>query len=233
MDVIDLTRPMTAATLVALGGRKVREGWMVREVGVEWLRSWDAGDNTTQCTWTMSDHFGTHVDAPVHVVRDGVGVDQLDLGRLVGPAVVMDLRSAVGRGITAADLERADPQPEPGDIVLIYAGEPPGDIDHFLTHQTFVTVGGAEWLVRRGVGAVGVETACFEHSYQRTVIDRCYEPPETNPWPAHRVCLENNVYIIEGLTNLAPLAGERVHFAAAPLPVPGSSGSPVRAIAWR
>jgi kynurenine formamidase len=24
-----------------------------------------------------------------------------------------------------------------------------------------------------------------------------------------------------------------VHFAAAPLPVPGSSGSPVRAFAWR
>jgi arylformamidase len=233
MQIIDLTRPMTAQTLVELGGRKVREGWMVKEIEVRWLRSWEDGDNTTQCTWTMSDHFGTHVDAPIHVIKGAPAIDQLDLSRLVGPAVVLDLSFAQGRGITAADLDAAQPQPRPGDIVLIYIGEPAGTIEEYLMHQTYVTVEGAQWLVEHQVGAVGVETACFEHGYQRTVIDRCYEPSEHNPWPAHRICLESDVYIIEGLTNLAVIAGERVHFAAAPLPVPRSSGSPVRALAWR
>ena len=169
----------------------------------------------------------------MHVIEGAASVDQLDLSRLVGDAVVLDCRFARGRGITADDLERAQPSPSPGDIVLIYAAEPAGDVEHYLVDQTYVTVDGAQWLVDRGVSAVGVETACFEHSYQRTVIDKAYEPPETNPWPAHRICLENDVYIIEGLTNLAMIAGERVGFAAAPLPVPSSSGSPVRAYAWR
>jgi arylformamidase len=232
-EVIDLTRPMTRETLVALGGRKVVDGWMVGEVQVEFLRSWEAGDNTVQCTWTLSDHLGTHVDAPVHVVEGAPAIDGVDLSRLVGQAYVADCTRARGRGITADDLDATADDVRAGEILLLYVDEPPGDIDHFLVHQTFVTVEAAHWLVRRGITAVGVETACFEHAYQRTVIDRAYEPPETNPWPAHRICLANDVYIIEGLTGLAPLAGERVGFAAAPLPVPRSSGSPVRAFAWR
>ena len=232
-DLIDLTRPMNRDSLIALGGKRVETGWMVKEVEVEWLRSWQAGDNTTQCTWRLSDHFGTHVDAPVHVVKNGAAVDALDINRLVGTAVVIDCRVAAGRGITADDLRASQPAPRPGDIALLYASEPAGDIEHYITGQSFVTVDAATWLVEQGVTAIGVETACLEHAYQRTIVDRCYEPGETNPWPAHRVCLERDVYIIEGLTNLAQVAGERIMFAALPLPVPGSSGSPVRAVAWR
>jgi arylformamidase len=232
MDVVDLTRPMTRDTLVALGGRRVNEGWMVREVQIEFLRDWDQGDNTSQCVWTIGDHLGTHVDAPVHVVRGAAAIDQVDLSRLIGEAVVVDLTAARGRGITAEDLEVAGSELRAGDIALLFVDEPAGDVDHFIEHQTYVTVDAAQWLVDRGVTAVGVEAACFEHAYQRTIVDRAYEPPETNPWPAHRICLENDVYIIEGLTNLAGLRGLRVNFAAAPLPVPGSSGSPVRAFAW-
>jgi kynurenine formamidase len=232
-QLVDLTRPMTRETLVALGGKRVTSGWMVGEVQVEFLRSWEAGNNTTQCVWTIGDHLGTHVDAPVHVIEGAPAVDELDLARLVGEATVVDCTFARGRGITAADLDAAGSDARAGDILLLYVDEPAGDLDHFIQHQTFVTVDAAEWIVARGVSAVGVETACFEDSYQRTIVDKAYEPPETNPWPAHRICLANDVYIIEGLTGLGALAGERVQFAAAPLPVPGSSGSPVRAFAWR
>jgi kynurenine formamidase len=232
MDVIDLTRPMTGETLVALGGRRSTEGWHGGGVRVEYQRDWSLGHNTSQCEWFLDDHLGTHVDAPSHVIAGGATVDQLDLRRLIGPAVVMDCTFATGRGITAADLERAQPQPEPTDIVLLYAAEPPGTRAEYLTHQTYVTVDAARWLVEREVSAVGVEMACFEDAYQRVIVEHRYDPPETNPWPAHRVCLERDVYILEGLTNLHLIAGERVDFAAAPLPVPGSSGSPVRAFAW-
>jgi arylformamidase len=232
-EVIDLTRPMTRETLVALGGKRVTDGWMVSEVQVEFLRSFAAGNNTEQCVWTIGDHLGTHVDAPVHVIEGAPAIDQVDLSRLVGEALVADCTRARGRGITPEDLEAAATGVRAGDILLLYVDEPPGDIEHFIEHQTFVTLAAAHWIVAHGITAVGVETACFEHAYRRTVIDRAYQPPETNPWPAHRVCLESDVYIIEGLTGMAPLAGQRVRFAAAPLPVPGSSGSPVRAFAWR
>lgn len=233
MEVIDLTRPMTHQTLVELGGRRVNEGWATTDVEITWIRDWSLGDNGAQCQWKLGDHWGTHVDAPVHVVRGGQSVDQMDLRQLIGEAVVLDCRFARGRGLTGADLMAARPGVRPGDIVLLCTEEEPGTIDQYLTDQTYMTEDGAEWLVQQRVSAVGVEPTGFEHVYQRVVVDQCYRPEIDDPWPAHRICLDANVYIIEGLTNLGSIAGERVHFAALPLKVPGSSGSPVRAVAWR
>src|SRR4051812_36108342 len=224
---------MTHQTLVELGGRRVNEGWATTDVEITWIRDWSHGDNGAQCQWRLGDHWGTHVDAPVHVVRNGESVDQMDLRHLIGEAVVLDCRFARGRGLTGADLAAAQPDVRPGDIVLLYTDERPGTIDRYVTDQTYVTEDAAEWLVQQRVSAVGVEPTGFEHVYQRVVVDRCYRPEIEDPWPAHRICLQANVYIIEGLTNLGRIAGERVNFSALPLKVPGSSGSPVRAVAWR
>src|SRR5579871_1018190 len=233
MQIIDLTRPMTHQTLIELGGRGVNEGWATTDVVVTWQRDWRAGDNGAQCQWQLGDHWGTHVDAPIHVVRDAPSVDQMDLQRLMGKAVVLDCRFARGRGLTGADFEAAQPGVRPGDIVLVHSDERPGTLDRYVTDQTFVTEDGARWLVEHQVRSVGVEPTGFEHVYQRVVVEQCYRPDVQNPWPAHHICLSANVYIIEGLTNLGAIVGERVQFSALPLAVPGSSGSPVRAVAWR
>jgi kynurenine formamidase len=224
---------MTHQTLVDLGGKRAAGGWLTRDVEMTWHRHWDQGDNGAQCEWTLGDHWGTHVDAPIHVVPNSPSVDQMDLGRLMGEAVVLDCRFAQGRGLTSADFERAQPEVRAGDIVLIYADEPPGTIEEFIVDQTYVTPDGAEWLVSKQIKSVGVEATGFEHVYQRAVVEACYRPEVADPWPAHRICLAANVYIIEGLTNLGSIVGERLNFAALPLRVPGSSGSPVRAVAWR
>ena len=109
MEIIDLTRPMTHQTLIELGGRRVNEGWATTDVVVTWQRDWRQGDNGAQCQWQLGDHWGTHVDAPIHVVRDAPSVDQMDLQRLMGEAVVLDCRFARGRGLTGADFEAARP----------------------------------------------------------------------------------------------------------------------------
>lgn len=228
----DLTRPMTHQTLIDLAGKLVAEGSPVADIDFKWLRSWAAGDNGAQCQWTLNDHFGTHLDAPIHIVPNTPGVDQVDLSRLFGEAVVLDCSFAYGKGLTADDFERARPKVQPGDIVLVYSAERAGTLEEFIKEQTYVTPDGAEWLVKHGVKSVGVEPFGFEHVYDGLFVRHCYRPEVKDPWPAHRVCLSANVYIMEGLTNLAPIAGKRVRFSALPLPVPGSSGSPVRAVAW-
>lgn len=228
----DLTRPMTHQTLIDLAGKLVADGSPVADIDFKWLRSWEAGDNGSQCQWTLNDHFGTHLDAPIHVVPNTPGVDRVDIRRLFGEAVVLDCSDATGRGLTSADFERARPRIQEGDIVLIYSAEPPGTLEEFIKDQTYVTPEGAEWLVRHNVKSVGVEAFGFENVYDGLFIRHCYRPEVKDPWPAHRICLSANVYILEGLTNLGPIAGKRVRFSALPIPVPGSSGSPVRAVAW-
>jgi len=85
------------------------------------------------------------------------------------------------------------------------------------------------------VRAVGCEPAGIEHVPNGLGMYDWYNPQTVHgpPWPAHDVLLRNDVYIIEGLTNLAAPNGERVRFAALPALIPGLTGCPVRAVAWR
>ena len=101
--------------------------------------------------------------------------------------------------------------------------------------QTYLTGDAAQWLVDRGVHAVGVEPPSpdplYAGMYELGWLEK--NGPNQPAWPAHTTLLGNGVYIIEGLTNLEQIKGERVQFAALPPLIPGLSGAPVRAVAWR
>ena len=231
--LIDLTRPMTHESVLEIAGQlAAEENSPYADVTLRFLRNWDT-ENGSLCQWTLTDHFGTHLDAPIHIVPNSAGVDQLDINRLVGEAVVIDCSFGTGRGLTGEDFARAKPAVQAGDIVLIYSAERPGNGADYIRNQTYVTPDGAAWLVQKGIKAVGVEPFSFENLYEGIFVKHYYKKDAPGPiWPAHAICLRENVYIIEGLANLDRVVGKRVRFSALPLPVPGSSGSPVRAVAW-
>ena len=39
----------------------------------------------------LSEHTGTHVDAPVHTWETGIHIDEISLGNLIGPAIVINI----------------------------------------------------------------------------------------------------------------------------------------------
>ena len=100
--------------------------------------------------------------------------------------------------------------------------------------QTYLSPEAAEWLVERGVHAVGCEPAGLEHAWGGYYEKRWYDKDTPFPpsWPGHQVLLSNDIYIIEGLTNVDRIKGQRVRFSALPLAIPEATGCPVRAVAW-
>ncbi len=232
--LVDLTRALTEQTIIALLGDSVSgpEWDEYRRVRIEVDQSLEEFNSAVN-RFTLADHVGTHVDAPSHVIRGGANVDQLHLDRLVGSAVVLDMRSAdPDHGYTADDFEHAAPRVEPGDIVLLYSGYQDCGQDDRI-HQTFVTPDAAEWLVHRGVSAVGCEPGGLEHCWDGLHTHNWDDlAVDDTPWPTHQILLANDIYIIEGLTNLDQIVGRRMMFAALPLKIPGLTGSPVRAVAW-
>ena len=70
----------------------------------------------SQHGWTtnalfVNEHAGTHLDAPIHFMEDGRTVEELNLARLTGPAVVADLSSLWPKGrINAGHIEEATRQ---------------------------------------------------------------------------------------------------------------------------
>lgn len=235
VELIDLTRPLTEETVYALLGDSVAgdEFSRYRRVEIDYDQDWQAA-NSRVCHVSFADHVGTHVDAPSHCLEDGISIERLDIARLFGDAVCIDLsRGDVDYGYTAEDFERAVPRIERDDIVLIYSGYRDRRPNERI-RQTFVTPDAAQWLVDRGVRSVGCEPGGLEHCWDGLYVKRWddKDTPNPPPWPAHRILLANSIYIIEGLTNLDRIVGRRVRFAALPLLAPGLSGSPVRAVAW-
>jgi arylformamidase len=231
-ELVDLSRPVSPETAVALFGDLGTEDY--RRVDVTYLADWSTA-NGSVARFSIFDHIGTHMDAPIHTNEDGVALEGVDISRLIGEAVVLDLyKGDVDYGYTVEDLAGAQPEVRAGDIVLIYSGYRDVESASDRIKQTYLTPEAAQWLVDRGVNAVGCEPAGIEHLPDGYFVHRWYakDTPDPPSWPAHRILLGSHVYIMEGLTNLERLRGQRVRFAALPLLLPGLTGCPVRAVAW-
>ena len=63
------------------------------------------GDALTLSSYSLGAHSGTHIDAPMHFVRDGASIDHVPLDALIGPARVIDIPDNV-QAIDAAELNR-------------------------------------------------------------------------------------------------------------------------------
>lgn len=239
-ELIDLSRPLTRATVEALFGNLVANGENAyfTDFAVEVASDHDTA-TAYSCVVRVPEHMGTHMDAPIHTVPGGAYLESVDLRRLIGEAVVLDLdRGGADHGYSAAEIAEAAAKVEgggirPGDIVLIHSGYQDATVDTVM-RQTYLTGEAAQWLVDAGAVCVGFEPATpdpirlglFEYGWGEK------DGPNRPAWPAHMALLGNGVLIIEGLVNLDRIKGRRVRFSALPPNIPGGSGFPVRAVAW-
>ena len=171
-----------------------------------------AGANVSKVS--LGSHTGTHVDAARHFFDDGETVDQIDLARLIGPAILIEFESTL-MSIGARDLEAHDLR---GHTRILLRTRNSGFITdpEFAEDYTFLAPDGAEFLVSRGVELVGIDYLSIEqfHSgHHRT----------------HRTLLENGVVIVEGL-NLSAVPPGEYDFICLPLRLEGLDGSPSRAV---
>ena len=60
------------------------------------LKGFEKGDLSTVSEVTMQVHAATHIDAPIHRVRGGKGIDELPLDKCIGPCAVLEDLQALG-----------------------------------------------------------------------------------------------------------------------------------------
>ena len=176
------------------------------------------GDLYTVSRLECGVHTGTHLDAPMHFIRDGRGVDTLDLNVLVGPCEVVFVPDA--KVINAALLDQLH-LPVGTTRVLFRTRNSEIWARGETTFQTdFVAIdpAGAKWLVAHGVQLVG--------------IDYLSVAPFTASIPTHEVLLGAGVIAVEGL-NLAGIEPGGYQLACLPIKLLNTDGAPVRAILMR
>jgi arylformamidase len=167
----------------------------------------------------MWSHVGTHVEAPLHFLTEGGDTASIAIERLMGPAIVLDLRHKEVNEAVSLDELRETGEIEVGDRVLTMTGR-----DHqyrtAASHdRPYLTEEAVEWLVHdRKINCLGTDSSGFE---VRGVGHH----------PNHRLLNSAGVPVLECLTNLQELRSQRIYLIALPLPVVGLDASPVRAIA--
>ena len=173
----------------------------------------------------LSGHTGTHIDAPLHSDPSGVDAGGVDLAACVGPATVLDVRrwSGAHTAIPADALVEALGQRTLAPIVLLHTGRADQlDIDAAVYYGSSVGIddGAAWWLRAQGARCVGIDAPSVD-------------TPRAQGAPAHMRFLRERpaIVVIENLRGLDEIPPDVSFFAAAPLPLVGSSGSPVRAFA--
>lgn len=186
------------------------------------------------------EHVGTHFDAPTHWVtgRDGFDVASVPAERLVGPACVIDKRAECAVDpdflLSIADVRAFErehgPLPEGAWLVLRTGwGERTGDPRAYLNdldgvqHTPGIAPECARWLAHEThILGLGVETLG---------IDAGQAGALNPPFPAHHYLLGANKYGLPQLANVDRLPPTGALLIAAPLRIPGGSGSPCRVLA--
>lgn len=233
--VVDLTAPLSERTPVIELPPELGQARPFRSDVIS--RYDEAGPDFYWNNISLSEHTGTHLDAPVHWLS-GRGLDDVSAippQRLIGPAVVLDVRE---RAAADADylLTRRDVEswveangklPEHGWLLVHTGWDARGDDPcDFLNdgHSPGIDSECARWLAEEtSLLGIGVETVGIDAGQAGTFADR--------PFPCHWHLLGAGKYGITQLRNLHRLPTRGAMVIAAPLPIVGGSGSPARVLA--
>ncbi len=196
--------------------------------GGYWYSSYD---------FALSEHSGTHIDAPIHFGEGKPTVGELSLEQLSGPAYVLDISPQSERDenytATVADFEAFESQHQAigeNSIVLVRSGwssrwpnvksymgdNTPGNADNL--HFPGISPAAAEWLVSRKVAVVGIDTASIDTG-------------SSTDFQTHQVLAAAGIPGLENVTNLDLVPATGATVMALPMKIGNGSGAPCRIVA--
>lgn len=235
VEVIDLTAPLSEETPVIMLPSDHGQPWPFRREAIS--RYDTAGPTVYWNNIGLSEHTGTHFDAPVHWLsgRHLDDVAQVAAGRLVGPAAVLDFSAEASadpdfllrREHVEAWQDEHGPLPAGGWLLYRTGWDERGsDPAAYLNdgHTPGVAPECACWLAAEtGVVGIGVETVGTDAGLAASFPDQ--------PFPCHWYLQGAGKYGLTQLRNLARLPAQGAVLLAGPLPIVGGSGSPARVLA--
>lgn len=219
--IIDITTPISPFTEVFPGDPKP---------SIEKLCTLE-NEGCSVSRLILGSHTGTHVDAPSHVLDNGLPVDKLELESLMGIALVFDFTSLEG-ALNADLLEKAFKNAGISDnisILLLKTASPSqkqksgGDIsshnEGFGKEERdplYLDESAALWIVEKKFKTIGMDSFSVDSFHSETL-------------PAHHILLSGNVNIVECL-ELSSVDSGIYFFLCLPLKVEGCDGAPARAL---
>ena len=158
----------------------------------------------------MDMHCGTHIDAPLHMIKDGDTIEKYDLSKFIGDCKLFDLTD-VNEAIRKKDIENLDIQKD--DIVIF---KTKNSFDQGYNPKfVYIEEDAALYLSEKGIKTVGIDAMSIER--------------DKKEHPSHKIILGANIGVIEDLY-LKNVGQGQYFLSALPLNIRGSEASPIRAV---
>lgn len=158
----------------------------------------------------MDMHCGTHIDAPLHMIKGGDTIEKYDLSKFIGDCKVFDLTD-VDEAIRKKDIENLDIQKD--DIVIF---KTKNSFDQGYNPKfVYIEEDAALYLSEKGIKTVGIDAMSIER--------------DKKEHPSHKIILGANIGVIEDLY-LKNVGQGQYFLSALPLNIRGSEASPIRAV---
>lgn len=160
----------------------------------------------------MSMHIGTHMDVASHLSKREVWVSDYSPDKFIGNGCLLDVRGE--KLITMKEIYRKNIQAD--DIVILHTGwDKEFDKESYFEHHPVIDKELAKFLIERKVKMVGMDLPS----------------PDYYPFEIHKMLLNNDILIIENMTNLEGLLlGKKFEVIAFPVKIK-AEGAPVRVVA--
>jgi kynurenine formamidase len=187
----------------------------------------------TRSFW-MLEHYGTHLDAPIHFPPGTVTVDKIPTKQLFGPVVVLDVRADAATNadysLPAArveDWEKGHGRIPEGAIVLLRTGWASRwpDAQRYRNqdsqgrmHFPGFSVGAVKLLIGRKVSGLGCDTLSVDYG-------------ASTDYAVHHLALGAGLYHLENLSDLSQVPEAGAFLIVAPIKLEGGSGGAVRVFA--
>lgn len=176
-------------------------------------------DGFKETLMIMYTHTGTHMDPPAHIFEDKMTLDKFPIDQFVGKALVVDcsfLKDGEKIHIEHINKDLADR----ADFLLFNTGWAKyWGSDKYFEDYPYMDEGLVQYIIDQNKKGVGLDTIGID-------------PINDENLTIHKRLFENNeMVIIENLTNLDKVGGDLFTFIALPLKHVDADGSPIRAIA--
>jgi arylformamidase len=167
---------------------------------------------------TMYSHTGTHIDAPAHLLSDGLYLDNLDVGHFLGNAIILDFSKEKRELIDVGSLKPYEEKIKKVEFIIINTGWSKywGNKKYFEDFPS-LSEESAKWLSEFNLKGIGIDAISIDDMNSST-------------FTVHKILMRKNIIIIENLTNLNSINNEYFILSVLPLKNKNADGSPVRAI---
>ncbi|RMW39187.1 MAG: cyclase family protein [Nitrosopumilus sp.] len=170
----------------------------------------------------LSSHTGTHLDAPFHFIKNGIKIDQISLGRLMGKAILIKIKKSKNSPITKSDIIQFEKKngsiPDKSSVFFFTDWQKNLKKDNYFTENPGLALSAATYLAQKKTNLVGIDSPSIDLGKDES-------------FSVHHVLSKNDILIVENLANLNKIKSKEFDFTILPLKLKDATGSPVRAVA--